>query len=30
GLPVTKYARFSRGSQAYRVLAKELIRRQLI
>ena len=29
-LPVTKYARFSRGSQAYRVLAKELIRRQLI
>lgn len=27
GLPVTKYARFSRGSQAYRVLAKELIRR---
>ncbi len=30
GLPVTKYARLSRGSQAYRVLAKELIRRQLI
>lgn len=27
GLPVTKYARFSRGSQAHRVLAKELIRR---
>ena len=27
GLPVTQYARFSRGSQAYRVLAKELIRR---
>tara|TARA_A100001391_G_scaffold204428_1_gene200085 strand:- start:108 stop:926 length:819 start_codon:yes stop_codon:yes gene_type:complete len=27
GLPVTKYARLSRGSQAYRVLAKELIRR---
>ncbi|MCL7930794.1 ParA family protein [Halomonas llamarensis] len=27
GLPVTHYARFSRGSQAYRVLAKELIRR---
>ncbi|SDI90699.1 ParA family protein [Billgrantia gudaonensis] len=27
GLPVTRYARFSRGSQAHRVLAKELIRR---
>jgi len=27
GLPVTQYARFSRGSQAYRVLAKEMIRR---
>jgi len=27
GLPVTQYARFSRGSQAYRVLAKEIIRR---
>lgn len=27
GLPVTKYARLSRGSQAHRVLAKELIRR---
>lgn len=27
GLPVTHYARFSRGSQAYRVLAKEMIRR---
>ncbi|WP_447530452.1 ParA family protein [Vreelandella sp. TE19] len=27
GLPVTHYARFSRGSQAYRVLAKELIRK---
>ncbi|HSP30480.1 MAG TPA: ParA family protein, partial [Halomonas sp.] len=26
GLPVTQYARFSRGSQAYRVLAKEMIR----
>lgn len=27
GLPVTQYARLSRGSQAHRVLAKELIRR---
>lgn len=27
GVPVTKYARLSRGSQAHRVLAKELIRR---
>lgn len=27
GLPVSKYARFSRGSQAHRVLAKELIHR---
>lgn len=27
GLPVTKYARLSRGSHAYRVLAKELARR---
>ncbi|MGY4877658.1 ParA family protein [Vreelandella aquamarina] len=27
GMPVTKYARLSRGSQAYRVLAKELIKR---
>lgn len=27
GVPVTQYARLSRGSQAYRVLAKELIRR---
>ena len=27
GVPVTQYARFSRGSQAYRVLAKEMIRR---
>ncbi|MYL23652.1 ParA family protein [Vreelandella massiliensis] len=27
GVPVTHYARFSRGSQAYRVLAKELMRR---
>ncbi|SJN11355.1 Chromosome (plasmid) partitioning protein ParA [Halomonas citrativorans] len=27
GIPVTQYARFSRGSQAYRVLAKEMIRR---
>ncbi|OHV08889.1 ParA family protein [Kushneria phosphatilytica] len=27
GLPVTRYARMSRGSHAYRVLAKELIRR---
>ncbi|WP_025733252.1 ParA family protein [Carnimonas nigrificans] len=27
GLPVTKYAKLSRGSHAYRVLAKELIKR---
>lgn len=27
GLPVTKYARLSRGSHAYRVLAKEMIKR---
>lgn len=27
GMPVTKYARLSRGSQAHRVLAKELIKR---
>ncbi|MDN6297038.1 MAG: AAA family ATPase [Halomonas sp.] len=27
GLPVNQYARFSRGSQAYRVLAKEMLQR---
>lgn len=27
GIPVTQYARLSRGSQAYRILAKELTRR---